>query len=200
MFQENVFCFTPKGSVIKLPKDATPIDFAYAVHTKIGDTAIGCEINGKESDLQSILRNGDIVKIITSKNKSPSLHWLPLTKTGKARAAIRKYWQTKDNNKMDERIKKYNSIVWISLPDKPGKLGEVSTLIGTHKLNISSVEMKEKTKDYINFRFNLTINDLKNFTNFISELKQKQIKFKIIRHENKKNAFTQKIFKYFKKN
>ena len=60
--------------------------------------------------------------------------------------------------------------------------------------------MTEKTQDYINFRFNLTINDLKNFTNFISELKQKEIKFKIIRHENKKNAFTQKIFKYFKKN
>ena len=200
MFQENAFCFTPKGSVIKLPKDATPIDFAYAVHTKIGDTAIGCKINGKESDLQSILRNGDIVNVITSKNKSPSLHWLSLTKTGKARAAIRKYWHTKDNIKNDERVKKYNTTLWISLPDIPGKLGEISTLIGTHKLNISSVEMKEKTKDYINFRFNLTINELKNFTNFISELKQKQIKFKIIRHENKRNAFTQKIFKYFKKN
>ena len=49
MFQDNVFCFSPKGAGIKLPKDATPIDFAYAVHTKIGDTAIGCEINGKES-------------------------------------------------------------------------------------------------------------------------------------------------------
>ena len=61
MFQDNVFCFTPKGAVIKLPKDATPIDFAYAVHTKIGDTAIGCEINGKESELQTILTNGDIV-------------------------------------------------------------------------------------------------------------------------------------------
>ena len=199
MFQENAFCFTPKGSVIKLPKDATPIDFAYAVHTKIGDTAIGCEINGKESDLQSILRNGDIVNIITSKNKSPSLHWLPLTKTGKARAAIRKYWHAKDTTKKEDRIKKYTTTLWISLPDKPGKLGEITTLIGIHKLNISSVEMKEKTKEYINFRFNLTINLLKNFTNFISELKQKQIKFKIIRHENKKNAFTQKIFKYFKK-
>ena len=76
MFQENVFCFTPKGSVIKLPKEATPIDFAYAVHTQIGDTAIGCEINGKESPVQSALRNGDNVKIITSKNVSPSLHWL----------------------------------------------------------------------------------------------------------------------------
>jgi GTP pyrophosphokinase/guanosine-3',5'-bis(diphosphate) 3'-pyrophosphohydrolase len=86
------------------------------------------------------------------------------------------------------------------LPDKPGKLGEVTTLLGFHKLNISNVEMKEKTKEYINFRFNLIINDLKNFTNFISELKQKKIKFKIIRHEDKRNAFTQKIFKYFKKN
>jgi len=186
--------------VIKLPKDATPIDFAYAVHTKIGDTAIGCEINGKQSGLESILRNGDIVNIITSKKKSPSLHWLPLTKTGKARAAIRKYWHAKDIIKKDDRIKKYNTTLWISLPDIPGKLGEISTLIGIHKLNISSVEMKEKTKEYINFRFNLTINELKNFTNFISELKQKQIKFKIIRHENKRNAFTQKIFKYFKKN
>ena len=72
MFQENVFCFTPKGSVIKLPKDATPIDFAYAVHTKIGDNAIGCKINGNENELQSLLHNGDVVEIITSKNKSPS--------------------------------------------------------------------------------------------------------------------------------
>ena len=71
MFQENVFCFTPKGSVIKLPKDATPIDFAYAVHTQIGDAATGCEINGNESPLQSILRNGDVIKILTSKNASP---------------------------------------------------------------------------------------------------------------------------------
>ena len=199
MFQENVFCFTPKGSIIKLPKDATPIDFAYAVHTKIGDTAIACEINGRESELQSILKNGDIVEITTSKNVSPSLHWLPVTKTGKARAAIRRYWHYKKEFK-ENKIKKYNTTLWISLPDIPGKLGEVTTLLGQHELNISGVEMKEKTKEYINFRFHLNINVLKNFTNFISELKQKEIKFKIIRHEDKRNAFTQKIFKYFKKN
>ena len=199
MFQENVFCFTPKGSIIKLPKDATPIDFAYAVHTKIGDTAIACEINGRESELQSILKNGDIVEITTSKNVSPSLHWLPVTKTGKARAAIRRYWHSRKELK-ENKIKKYNTTLWISLPDKPGKLGEVTTLLGQHELNISGVEMKEKTKEYINFRFHLNINVLKNFTNFISELKQKEIKFKIIRHEDKRNAFTQKIFKYFKKN
>ena len=199
MFQENVFCFTPKGSVIKLPKDATPIDFAYAVHTKIGDTAIGCEINGYKSELQTILRNGDRVKIITSKNNSPSLHWIPITKTGKARAAIRRYWHDKGEEKQD-RIKKYNTILWISLPDKPGQLGNVSSLIGKHKLNISNLEMVGKNPNYINFKFQLIIRDLKNFTNFIAELKQKGIKFKIIRHENKRNAFTQKILRYFKKN
>jgi guanosine-3',5'-bis(diphosphate) 3'-pyrophosphohydrolase len=203
MFQENVFCFTPKGAVIKLPKDATPIDFAYAVHTKIGNAAIACKINGNESELQSILFNGDVVEIITSKNKSPSLHWIPITKTGKARSAIRKYWYKRGEEKA-LRIKKYNTTLWISLPDKPGKLGEVTTLLGQHSLNISSVEMKEKSKEYINFRFNLIIRDLKNFTNFISELKQMEIKFKIIRHEDnwlkERNAFTQKIIRYFKKN
>jgi GTP diphosphokinase / guanosine-3',5'-bis(diphosphate) 3'-diphosphatase len=203
MFQENVFCFTPKGSVIKLPKDATPIDFAYAVHTKIGNSAIACKINGNDAELQSILFNGDVVEIITSKNKSPSLHWIPITKTGKARSAIRKYWYKRGEEKA-QRIKKYNTTLWISLPDKPGKLGEVTTLLGQHSLNISSVEMREKSKEYINFRFNLIIRDLKNFTNFISELKQMEIKFKIIRHEDnwlkERNAFTQKIFKYFKKN
>ena len=200
MFQENVFCFTPKGSVIKLPKDATAIDFAYAVHTKIGDSAIGCLINGREDQLQSNLKNGDIVEIITSKKVSPSLHWLPLTKTGKARAAIRRYWQARGNSNTP-RTKEYNCTLWISLPDKPGKLGEVTTLVGGYNLNISSVEMTERRKEYINFKFNLIIKDLKNFTNLISELKQRDFKFKIIRHENKKkNAFTQKIFKYFKKN
>ena len=199
MFQENVFCFTPKGSVIKLPKNATPIDFAYAVHTQVGDTAIGCEINGKESPLQSILTNGDVIKIITSKKVSPSLHWLTSTKTGKARAAIRRYWQYRDAENLTKK-KIYNTKLWISLPDQPGRLGEVTSLIGENNLNISSVEMVEKTRESINFQFNLIIGDLKNFTKLISELKQKEYNFKIIRQKDKKYAFFQRIFKGFKKN
>ena len=199
MFQENVFCFTPKGSVIKLPKNASPIDFAYAVHTQVGDTAIGCEINGKESPLQSTLSNGDVIKIITSKKVSPSLHWLTSTKTGKARAAIRRYWQYRDAENLTKK-KIYNTKLWISLPDKPGRLGEVTSLIGENNLNISSVEMVEKTKESINFQFNLIIGDLKNFTKLISELKQKEYNFKIIRQKDKKYAFFQRIFKGFKKN
>ena len=199
MFQENVFCFTPKGSVIKLPKNATPIDFAYAVHTQVGDTAVNCEINGRESPLQSTLANGDVVKIVTSKKVSPSLHWLTSTKTGKARAAIRRYWEYRDSHKLTKK-KIYNTKLWISLPDKPGKLGEVTSLIGENNLNISSVEMIEKTKQSINFQFNLIIGDLKNFTKLISELKQKEYNFKIIRHKDKKYAFLQKILSGFKKN
>ncbi len=199
MFQENAFCFTPKGSIIKLPKNATPIDFAYAVHTQIGDAAVGCEINGNESALQSILRNGDVVKIITSKKASPSLHWLTCTKTGKARAAIRRYWQYRENNKPIKE-KRYNTTLWISLPDEPGKMGDVTTMIGENFVNISSVEMVEKLNGRINFKFNLIIHDLKNFTKLISELKQKEYKFKIIRHKNKKYAFFKKLFSSFKKN
>ena len=199
MFQENVFCFTPKGSVIKLPKNATPIDFAYAVHTQVGDTAVGCEVNGNEQALQSVLRNGDVVKIITSKKVSPSLHWLTSTKTGKARAAIRRYWQYRENTKPLKQ-KRYNTTLWISLEDEPGKLGDVTTMIGINNVNISSVEMVEKTKKNINFRFNLIIHDLKNFTKLISELKQKDYKFKIIRHKNKKYAFFKRLFSGFKKN
>ena len=199
MFQENVFCFTPKGMLIKLPKGATPIDFAYAVHTKIGDAVIRCEINGKESPLQSALRNGDVVKVITSKKASPSLHWVTSTKTGKARAAIRRYWQYKENSKILKQ-KKYHTTLWISLPDLPGKLGDVTTMIGENKVNISSVEMGEKTIKAINFRFNLIIHDLKNFTKLISELKQKEYNFKIIRHKNKKYAIFKKLFSGFKKN
>ena len=199
MFQDNVFCFTPKGSIIKLPKNATPIDFAYAVHTQIGDTAISCEINGKESPIQSILTNGDVVKIITSKNVSPSLHWLSSTKTGKARASIRRYWQYRED-KNSSKVKKYNTTLWISLPDQPGRLGDVTSLIGTNNLNISSVEMVEKTEKVINFKFNLIIHDLKNFTKLISELKLKEYNFKIIRHKNKKYAFIKRLFGGFKKN
>ena len=199
MFQDNVFCFTPKGAVIKLPRNATPIDFAYAVHTKIGDTAINCEINGKPSALQSSLKNGDMVKIITSKKVSPSLHWLSSSKTGKARASIRKHWQDKllEN---DKKEKQYTSTLSIDLPHKPGILGKVSTVIGLNDANIINVELTKRTDEYLQFLFDIQIKDLKNFTNLISQLKQQSLKFKVIRHKKKKYAFLQRVLKNFKRN
>jgi GTP diphosphokinase / guanosine-3',5'-bis(diphosphate) 3'-diphosphatase len=198
MFQESVFCFTPDGEVIKLPKNATPIDFAYAVHTKVGDSTVSCEINGKTSPLQSILRNGDLVKIIISKKASPSLHWLTLTKTGKARANIRKYWHNK-KSLVDNKEKKYLTSLCIKIPNRPGKLGEVSSLIGINQCNIINIEIVSKKTDYLEFIFDIQVTDLKKYTELISILKLKEYKFKIIRHR-KKDALLRRIFKNFKTN
>ena len=200
MFQENVFCFTPKGAVIKLPMNATPIDFAYAVHTKIGDSAINCLVNGTEKPLQNILKNGDLVNIQTSKNASPSLHWLSSAKTGKARAAIRRYWQDKSLETNKNIEKNYSSTIEVDLPHKPGALGNICHLIGLNKGNISNVELIERMDDYYKFSLDLQIKDLKNFTNLISQIKQSNLNFKIIRHKQKKNAFIRRIFENFKRN
>jgi RelA/SpoT family (p)ppGpp synthetase len=91
LFHDQVFCFSPKGKLIALPRRATPIDFAYAVHTDIGNRAVGCKINGKISPLVSELVNGDEVEILTSKSQTaPPAAWESIVLTGKARLAIRK--------------------------------------------------------------------------------------------------------------
>ncbi|KAA5599193.1 RelA/SpoT family protein [Blastochloris sulfoviridis] len=90
LFHDQVFCFTPKGRLIALPRRATPIDFAYAVHTDIGDTAVGCKIDGKISPLVSELQNGSEVEIITATGATPPAAWESVVITGKARAAIRR--------------------------------------------------------------------------------------------------------------
>jgi len=90
LFQDQVFCFTPKGRLIALPRGATPIDFAYAVHTDIGDTCVGAKINGRIMPLMTELKNGDEVEIIRSKAQVPPAAWESIVVTGKARSAIRR--------------------------------------------------------------------------------------------------------------
>ncbi|MFD2235958.1 RelA/SpoT family protein [Aureimonas populi] len=90
LFQDQVFCFTPKGRLIALPRRATPIDFAYAVHTDVGDTCVGCKINGRIMPVVTELTNGDEVEIIRSKAATPPQAWEAVAVTGKARAAIRR--------------------------------------------------------------------------------------------------------------
>ena len=90
LFQDQVFCFTPKGRLIALPRGATPIDFAYAVHTDVGDTCIGAKVNGQLAPLGQALQNGDEVEIIRSAVQKPPGAWEAMVVTGKARAAIRR--------------------------------------------------------------------------------------------------------------
>jgi len=90
LFHDQVFCFTPKGKLIALPKGATPIDFAYAVHTSVGDSCVGAKVNGSHAPLVTELQNGDEVEIIRSKAQVPPAAWESIVVTGKARASIRR--------------------------------------------------------------------------------------------------------------
>jgi GTP pyrophosphokinase len=90
LFQDQVFCFSPKGRLIALPRGATPIDFAYAVHTDIGNSCCGALINGRQMPLTTQLRNGDEVEILTAKGQTPPAAWERIATTGKARSAIRR--------------------------------------------------------------------------------------------------------------
>jgi GTP pyrophosphokinase len=94
LFQDQVFCFSPKGDLIALPRGATPVDFAYAVHSLVGDTCNGAKVNGRMVPLRTVLQNGDQVEIITQKGGTPSPAWERFVVTGKARARIRKFVRT----------------------------------------------------------------------------------------------------------
>jgi len=102
MYQDQVFCFTPKGDLISLPRGATPIDFAYAVHTDLGNTTVGAKVNGTHVPLHTPLRNGDQVEIIRQKEQTPSPLWEQFVVTGRARAEIRRYLR---HAQRDEHVK-----------------------------------------------------------------------------------------------
>lgn len=94
MYHDQVFCFTPKGDIIALPRGASPVDFAYAVHSAVGDRCVGAKVNGRIVPLRTQLKNGDQVEIITSKTQTPSPAWERFVVTGKARSEIRKFVRT----------------------------------------------------------------------------------------------------------
>jgi guanosine-3',5'-bis(diphosphate) 3'-pyrophosphohydrolase len=98
MFQQQVFCFTPKGDLIHLPINSNPIDFAYALHSEIGNMCIGCKVNGKSQPLFAKLQNGDEVEILTSKGQEPSEVWENIATTAKAQTSIKRYFKKQENS------------------------------------------------------------------------------------------------------
>ena len=121
IYQDRIFAFTPKGALHQLPKGATPIDFAYAVHTALGSMAVGAKINGRHMPLRTSLNNGDVVEIIKSKNTSPQLSWLSFVVTGKARAAIRRAVRAKEREEIAAIGRKLFEEIADRLPTKIGK-------------------------------------------------------------------------------
>lgn len=134
LYQDQVFCFTPKGDLIPLPRGATPVDFAYYVHTNLGHRTVGAKVNGKHEPLYTPLRNGDQVEIITNKEQTPSPLWEQFVVTGRARAEIRKYLRQAQRG---EHIKFGKKILSKIFADEGVELSEKALEGVTQKLRVA---------------------------------------------------------------
>ncbi|HWP84493.1 MAG TPA: bifunctional (p)ppGpp synthetase/guanosine-3',5'-bis(diphosphate) 3'-pyrophosphohydrolase [Terriglobia bacterium] len=125
LYPEEVYCFTPKGKVVVLPREATPVDFAYAIHTEVGNTCVGARVNGKMVALRYKLRNGDVVEVLTQKGGHPSRDWLGFVKSSRARNKIRHWLNVHERvgaielaRKLLERESRKFGVSWKSVTDE----------------------------------------------------------------------------------
>jgi guanosine-3',5'-bis(diphosphate) 3'-pyrophosphohydrolase len=137
LYQDQVFCFTPKGSLISLPRGATPIDFAYAVHTDLGNSAVGAKVNGNHAPLHTPLKNGDQVEIITTTDSSPSPMWEQFVVTGRARAEIRRFLR---HAQRDEHVRFGRKILEKTFADEGRELTDKGIEGIAKKLRLAKAE------------------------------------------------------------
>jgi GTP pyrophosphokinase len=137
MYQDQVFCFTPKGDLISLPRGATPIDFAYQVHTDLGNQTVGAKVNGVHVPLHTPLRNGDQVEIIRQKGSAPSPLWEQFVVTGRARAEIRRYLK---HAQRDEHVNFGRKILEKTFADDQQELTEKAIEEVAKKLRLAKTE------------------------------------------------------------
>lgn len=137
MYQDRIFAFSPKGELHQLPKGSTPVDFAYAVHTSLGNQTVGAKVNGRVVPLRTPLENGDQVEILKSEGQEPQPGWLTFAITGKARAAIRRYIRQKQRGeeiKLGEKL--YEEIVGRFSPDLAKELGDKALAAALKRLKL----------------------------------------------------------------
>ncbi|PHQ62828.1 MAG: bifunctional (p)ppGpp synthetase/guanosine-3',5'-bis(diphosphate) 3'-pyrophosphohydrolase [Sphingobium sp.] len=137
MYQDRIFAFTPKGELHQLPKGSTPVDFAYAVHTSLGNQTVGAKVNGRVVPLRTNLENGDQVEILKSEGQEPQPGWLTFAITGKARAAIRRFIRQKQRGeeiKLGEKL--YEEIVSRFSPDLAKELGDKALTAALKRLKL----------------------------------------------------------------
>ena len=121
IYQDRIFAFTPKGALFQLPKGATPVDFAFAVHTDLGAQTVGAKINGRHMPLRTVLSNGDVVEIVKADTAEPQMAWLGYVVTGKARAAIRRSVRLKEREEIATLGRKLFEDIADQVPAKIGK-------------------------------------------------------------------------------
>ena len=132
MYQDRIFAFTPKGALHQLPKGSTVVDFAYAVHTDLGDKTVGAKVNGRHVPLRTQLANGDMVEILKSKAQQPEPTWLNFVTTGKARAAIRRHVRHRERDELIAIGRKLYDEIAERMPTKIGKKAVAATLKRLH--------------------------------------------------------------------
>ena len=137
MYQDRIFAFSPKGTLLQLPKGGTPVDFAYAVHTDLGDKAVGAKVNNRHVPLRTPLENGDMVEILKSDAQKPQQSWLNFVATGKARAAIRRHVRLQERDELITIGRKLFSEIARQMP---GAIGKKATLAAMNRLDFESEE------------------------------------------------------------
>lgn len=137
MYQDQVFCFTPKGDVMQLPKGATPIDFAYAIHTRLGNSCVGAKVDGIRVPLWTRLKNGQSVEVISASGQRPQATWLDIVVTGRAKAAIRRSLREEDR---DRFIRLGRELVRVSFEHVGRKVTDKALRTAARQLRLPSAE------------------------------------------------------------
>lgn len=147
-FKNRIFVLTPKGDVFDLPEGATPVDFAYHVHTDIGNAATGARVNGKMISLDHHLKNGDVVQILTQKNKKPNRDWLAFAKSAQARKKIASFLKKTREEQAFEKPGGEMTELRLAVQDRIGLLRDVSNVLARHKVNVKSVITDNKNRTW----------------------------------------------------
>lgn len=153
-FKDRIFVLTPKGDVIDLPEGATPIDFAYHIHSEIGDHAVGAKVNGKMASFSQRLNSGDVVEILTQKSKKPSAEWLEFVKTSVAKSHVRKSVKKELSKTLPVKPKKIE--IEITVKDRVGLLKDISAAFSEFRVNIEKVmasQSESNTQPAVNIIF-----------------------------------------------
>ncbi len=176
LFKDRIFVFTPKGDVIDLPEGATPIDFAYCIHSDIGNHCSGAKVNDKMVSLDYKLQNGEICQIITNKNKTPKRDWLKLVKTNYAKNRIRNYLKKELGIEIPvlkvKQKKEKNIELKITAANRVGMLKDILAIFQEEKINITKVntDVRDKKNPIIIIEF--SINDLQRADLILSKIKK----------------------------
>lgn len=169
--KDRILAVTPKGEVVDLPYGATPVDFAYRIHTDVGNQCIGAKVNGRIVPLDYRLQSSDVVEIITQKNKKPSSSWLEFAVTGTARSHIRSAMKSGAGSLLHERKKKHAELK-ITAEDRVGLLADISRIISRSHINILSVQSAPRARDKFHiFRIKCDTEDRDKLWKIILKLK-----------------------------